>query len=102
MGINGSLYIILHGLIWWKEFTKQFWSLHSVRSIFSEHTCSLNVKLKVLMLMFNLIDFDNCLSVILSNSTSAVHVFGIFTCMITLTRGLQSHFQTDHYCKNTG
>ena len=43
MGIIGSLCIVLHGLIWWNEFTKQLWSLHSVWSIFSEQACLLHV-----------------------------------------------------------
>ena len=64
--------------------------------IFSEHARLLNVKLKVSMLMFNLNHYDNSLNLILSKSTSEAHVFDIFTCMITLTQGLQSHFQTDN------
>ena len=54
------------------------------------------VKLKVLMLVFNSVHFNNCLNLILSNSTSDVHVFDIFTHMTTLTQGLQSYFQTEH------
>ena len=61
----------------------------------------MSVKLKVLMLMFNLIHFDNCLNLILSNSTSDVHVFDIFSRMITLTQGLSPHFQTEILCNNT-
>ena len=91
MGIIGSLCITSHGLIWWNEFTKQFWSLHSACSV-----CLLKIKLKVLMLMFNLVHFNNCLNLILSNSTSDVLVFDIFTHMITLTQGLQSHFQAEN------
>ena len=65
-------------------------------NFFSEHAWLLNVKLKCLMLMFNSVHFNNCLYLILSNSTSDVHVFDIFTCMVILTQDLQSHFQTEH------
>ena len=61
MGIIGSLCIILHGLIWWNEFTKQavLVTTLSMMNYFCACLLNISVKLKILMLMFNLIRTGN-------------------------------------------
>ena len=48
------------------------------------------------MSTFNFISFIVSINLILSNSISDVYVLDIFTRMITLTLGLQSHFQIQY------